>query len=416
MINKKELWTFFVGVLVLVPYVETASFKRYDIIINENSHLPAICVVLMIMSLLVTCLTRKLPPITYYAKQQRLALLIVFLGLQFVFCTIYYGEINVLTFWFIIPIYAALTVLRFIDTKQLSIKSTARSATFIYALYLLVCISWNILFLGFKISSGTYSYRLYSTGGGTLTLAYMAVIFSFFVYLKKEWFSNQERNLLLFLYTIIALVTASRLSFWMIICLVALVFLGDKRSVQKILILFSVALVLIVADPIRIIYSYAPRLMNLNLSESERFVTWGNAISIFNDGNLIQMLFGRGFGHFFPYQHWLKTYDLANRYSKTFNLFSYNGKLLLVQPHNITVYFLLEGGLVGTVLFALYWMRTFMKSFNMKNLREVLFLVAVIVVNQYDSMFIVQPGAAFIVWLLVFISSKNQKCNGEINE
>lgn len=52
----------------------------------------------------------------------------------------------------------------------------------------------------------------------------------------------------------------------------------------------------------------------------------------------------------------------------------------------------------------------------MKNLREMLFLIAVVVVNQYDSLLIVQPGAAFIVWLLVFISSENQKCSGEINE
>ena len=416
MINKNKIWIFFVGALILVPYVETASFKRYDIIINENSHLPAICIVLMVMSLLVTCLTRKLTPIVFYIKQQRLTLLIVFLEVQFVFSTIYYGEINILPFWFIIPIYVALTVLRFIDTKQLPIKSIARSVTFIYALYLLVCISWNVLFLGFKISSGTYSYRLYSTGGGTLTLAYMAVIFAFFVYLKKEWFSNTERNLLLLLYTVIALVTASRLSFWMIICLASLILLKDKRSVQKVVILLSVAVALIVADPIKIIYSYAPRLMNLNVSESERFVTWGNAVSIFNDGNIIQMLFGRGFGHFFPYQHWLKNYDLANRYSKTFNLFSYNGKLLLVQPHNITIYFLLEGGLVGTLLLVLYWIRIFIKSSKMKNLREMLFLIAVVVVTQYDSLLIVQPGAAFIVWLLVFISSENQKCSGEINE
>lgn len=416
MINKKRLWAFFVGLLILVPYIETASLKKYDIIINENSHLPVICIVLMMMSLFVTCLTRKLTPITYYIKQQRLTLLTVFLVVQFVFSTIYYGEINVLPFWLIIPIYVALTVLRFIDTKQLPIKSIARSVTFIYVLYLLVCISWNVLFLGFKISSGTYSYRLYSTGGGTLTLAYMAAIFAFFVYLKKEYFSNIERNLLLLLYTVIALVTASRLSFWMIICLISLIFLEDKQSVQKVVILFSVAVALVVADPIKIIYSYAPRLMNLNVSESERFVTWSNAVSIFNDGNIIQILFGRGFGHFFPYQHWLKTYDLANRYSKTFNLFSYSGKLLLVQPHNITIYFLLEGGIFGTVLFALYWIKIFMVSFKMKSFREVLFLIAVIVVNQYDSLLIVQPGAAFIVWLLVFISSENQKCSGEINE
>ena len=82
----------------------------------------------------------------------------------------------------------------------------------------------------------------------------------------------------------------------MIICLASLILLKDKRSVQKVIILLSVAVALIVADPIKIIYSYAPRLMNLNVSESERFVTWGNAVSIFNDGNIIQMLFGRGFG------------------------------------------------------------------------------------------------------------------------
>lgn len=88
----------------------------------------------------------------------------------------------------------------------------------------------------------------------------------------------------------------------------------------------------------------------------------------------------------------------------------------MVQPHNITIYFLLEGGIFGTVLFALYWIKIFIVSFKMKNFREVLFLIAVIVVNQYDSLLIVQPGAAFIVWLLVFISSENQKCSGEINE
>lgn len=68
------------------------------------------------------------------------------------------------------------------------------------------------------------------------------------------------------------------------------------------------------------------------------------------------------------------------------------------------------------MLLVLYWIRFFIKSSKMKNLREMLFLIAVVVVNQYDSLLIVQPGAAFIVWLLVFISSENQKCSGEINE
>ena len=65
MINKKRLWTFFVGLLILVPYAETASFKKYDIIINENSHLPAICIVLMTMSLFVTCLTTTVNAIDF---------------------------------------------------------------------------------------------------------------------------------------------------------------------------------------------------------------------------------------------------------------------------------------------------------------------------------------------------------------
>lgn len=412
-IRTESLSVLLIGVVAFLPYIETNMLNAlFTVVVNENSYIPAICIVMLFMAMCFTIATKKIRPIIRYIDVKELLILGTYMLLSTLFVCVARGELDTTIIWVAVPVFYALVFYRFIVAKNVSWKAVVRSIVFCYGTYLIFCIVYNVVVIGFSFANGSINYRLYSTGGGQLSLAYTSTIFAYFLFMYRTFFSRKEQIILYSLYTMIALFTASRIAFWLIVALLPVYLLSNKSIIGKLSIPIFLVLLLLL-NPIEWIAKLAPRL--LNIGESGRFETWSNAIDVFSQGDIIQILFGRGIGNFFPYQYWMQHHSISDFYSANYNYFYYENKALLVQPHNVTIYVLLEGGMVGLFVAALYWVRCGYTAFKAHDFELIMFLFAVLALNQYDSLLIVQPGTAGLWWILVFIAMSKLK-QGKIKQ
>ena len=169
-------------------------------------------------------------------------------------------------------------------------------------------------------------------------------------------------------------------------------------------------------EPVTLLKQIVPRAMDLDFGA--RGITLLNGLKAFSKQPIIEKLFGVGLSGLFPYQSWL-----LYRYTLGFphyNMFFFNGYIMLVQPHNSFLYLLLETGLVGLLLFlslfviGYHLIRT--KTVSNRRLRcLVLFLI--IFLNCFDAVFMIQPGSAGLWWLLYFlvIYDMNERRNKSVS-
>lgn len=153
-----------------------------------------------------------------------------------------------------------------------------------------------------------------------------------------------------------------------------------------------------------------PRL--LLFSNESRLATVVDNLGVFTTQPFLEQLLGSGIGMFYPYQLWLSNSSLACFHN--YNHFFYNGVSLLVQPHNIFVYVLMESGVLGLALFTF----TIIKAISGKKTTKgkttlvyKMFVITSFFLLFVEATFFVEPGSASLWWfILMLVGSCEEKC------
>ena len=140
-------------------------------------------------------------------------------------------------------------------------------------------------------------------------------------------------------------------------------------------------------------------------SDGGRISSVINNLKVFSKFSVVEMLFGKGLGEFFPYQLWMTNREAFSGY----NTFYYEGQRLLVQPHNTLVYVLMESGLIGLTVFGVLFYRMMKPKSTgtgvQRRIEFALFLIAVLMVFFFESTAFVAPGSASLWWFVVLLFS-----------
>lgn len=147
-----------------------------------------------------------------------------------------------------------------------------------------------------------------------------------------------------------------------------------------------------------ILIQIAPRL--LETSDYSRQLTMRSVFKTLNWYSAKQRLFGLGLGNVYQYQQWL-TDNKFNTDKFYNNFFVFHGNAILVHPHNVYFYFLLETGIVSVILFILPFVKYIYYSIKSKNLWMFILIAIILFINFFDSIMIVESGVAAMLYVII---------------
>ena len=189
------------------------------------------------------------------------------------------------------------------------------------------------------------SYRFNPPGGGAVIFGYTCTVF---LALTIYYIHQIKHPYIIGIIFIVAIIgTMSRGAIWPAALVVIIYFLtSGKESKSKLvisIIVLTVGFILSIFVPI-VLIQIAPRL--LETSDYTRQLTMASVFKTINWYSIKQKIFGLGLGKVYQYQQWL-TDNKFNTDKFYNNFFVFHGNAILVQPHNVYFYFLLETGVVS---------------------------------------------------------------------
>ena len=408
---RKEM---LVAVLFLLPYLENNFTQKYLQFYFDNSYIRAITVVssiVMVIVLVGIVLKNKLK-IDKSIRTIRGLLLsfVLYSGLSSMLITKDSTVSLCVWIWCATPILFALLVIYYFDVSELKLTRLIKYGILWFAIYLFIVLVYYIVVHHLFFDS---TVRMKPRGGGAVIFGYTIALFFSLTLIYKNEFNRVGYYGLLVLFSIGALGTTTRGAVWLIVLLWVANFLFVSFSSKRILFfLFLIPVVFFVCS-IDFTSLETTTFVGfgrlLNLHSFRRDTSTDGLIEVFKIIPLQQKLVGTGLGGFFPYQQWsIFNGDVEN------NMFTYMGQSILVQPHNSFLYMLMESGLCGTTLVVAALMKGLGKCIKKKSNRwlfRVIFIGAFIVLNCLDSVFFVQPGTAYLFWLLFFLMLEDNEKN-----
>ena len=260
-------------------------------------------------------------------------------------------------------------------------------------------------FLLYRVPFGTI--RMQWPGiGAVITGCTAAAVIGFLLLRERNNNHDELSTIGILLLMLLALCTQSRSGIYVSFALVVYRFFPRHNAAFSLLCLLGLTTVLLAFDPIQYIAD-----TRIGSFDSARFDTWQSAFEIFSESGLFGQLFGHGFGAVFPYVDWSSAYDrgeiLRALTDGSWNQFVFHSHVMLVQPHNIFVYFLLEIGITGVALFLGYFVHLFVSARQYVSGAQIrrfgLLLVAVLLLNCFDSVFIINVASTFW-WTLILLA------------
>lgn len=306
-----------------------------------------------------------------------------------------------------IPFYFSLVIVLLIVRRELNVKHILKIGVAYFTLYCLICFLYNMLIYKNNLFT-TVSSRLITPGGGPVILGYTIVVVASILFVINE---RKTHSVLLYgqflILFLVSLATGSRGSMWPMSLLIILYVIYNKQlHVKIVMTLFLISFILVI-NPFAFLMENIPRFGLI--TSSSRINTINDALIFFSGQSLGTILLGFGVGNFFPYQKWQILFD-----QYTSNVFYYEGYLLLVQPHNAFIYMLLEGGIIGLLLFtgilAVCIKKCLSKHLPLFKSGAIPILLLCVMCFS-DSLLIIHPGPCAQLWFIVLllVCLKNQK-------
>lgn len=301
------------------------------------------------------------------------------------------------------PMLNAYLINKFIAYKRLSIIRIMRRSVFFFVLFLIFAILFNIAKYGFSISLTDASTRLTASAGGPVILGYtIAFILAFFV-AHIEIYKLNEILIISPILLFALILTQSRGALLVtILCLLFFI-----RNYSKIVVIFFLLISFFLLPSIIGILaesSFFKRFVGFDFFSDDRIGTFFSAIATYFS-EIEYVLLGHGFDGFFPYQQWLLNHTGEEVYSNPdFNIILYNGRYMLVQPHNTFIYFIMETGLVGLLSFCTIFRKIYNRVEYHKKPSMILLICSFICISMLESTILLEPGIACTLWLVFFYS------------
>lgn len=408
--KTSDIMEYALAFLFVLPYAETgiiADTFRYT---TNDTNWRAILSIELI--LFVLCLPLSFVKVRRdKTKIQEIKGIIIPFILVMFFILLYSFLINGVTFssfnlflMITTPLLNAYFINKFIAYKAIRLDYIIRKSVFLFVLFVIFAIVFNIIKYGFSISLTDSSTRLTASAGGPVIFGYTISVVFAFVISHKEIFRQIEILASLFILFIGILLTQDRGAIVVLALCVLFLFKNyTKKGVLWVALLIIPLFLFFMMDNIKE-STFFSRFEGFDASSDDRLFTLLSAVSVYFE-EIQYIIFGHGFDGFFPYQDWLLNTSHEEVYNNIdFNIIQYKGRFMLVQPHNTFVYFLMESGLVG--LFSFCWMfHGFYKKTSANNRYSLLLvLAAVICISLLESTLILEPGISCTLWLIVFYS------------
>jgi hypothetical protein len=315
----------------------------------------------------------------------------------------YLGDIElsiIQLLWKSMPFYYAIIIIIYIIRSNLDLIAILKNFIFLFSCYVAINIVINIVKYGFSFTDIDGLRRVISPGGGPVIYGYTISIVTALLYYLRNNFSNVSLTILTLLLGIGSFMTGSRGSMWSLLIVISIFVVDRKKSKNIILILLLMMIIMILLNPFEIIYKYVPRFFQVE--DSIRGETIKNSIGIFKNFSIVEQLFGKGLGYVFPFTNWLY---MINEFGYSPQFFYFDNFHVLVQPHNLYLYILLEAGILGLILFIFPVIRTCTMIYKAKNNNYkygVLIVSLILILNFVDSVFWVAPGIAGLWYLILY--------------
>lgn len=210
-------------------------------------------------------------------------------------------------------------------------------------------------------------------------------------------------------------------------CFILIYITGTRSAVWALLIALIIILLLNIKSSIRLVSSMAFLisilifLISITNVKYDRFVTKSNSrqlsqIEAINSSlSSVESIFvGKGLSNFFPYERYYKSSQSSEFNDRSVeNIFYYENKEILVEPHSTFVWIFVETGLIGLILFFALLLRPIKVSLVvLKNIKIFdnyliglsLFCVITCLTNFMGSFLINEPYVSVLCWFLFFIT------------
>ena len=398
----------------VLPYIEIGPIRRLFEYSDGSSNFPASLLVIILVGMIyyIALPTKTMSCLKNTAIIGIILNYYLILRMMFAIPNSEYS-VKVLLFqilWFVLPFWYALIIVNYIIQRQLAIGQVVKRGVALYIIYLVYCIFVNIRQYGFVFSiAGVNTDRLISTGGGPVILGYTIVMILALIITVQPYQSKSTEIIVVVLLTGATLFTGTRGGMWPALILLGISVLTNKRKRLNYFVLIAVMFIAMFINPIEYLEMLFPRIANV--AESGRITSIGKGLTLFSEMKPLEWLFGTGFGNLFPYQRY------CNFHIDGDNTFFIMGMSMLVQPHNTYIYWLLEAGIVGLILYVALLKGVWVDSSNVstKNVRQSrMTCVMFIALGMIEATVLIQPGSAGLWWIVLFISVLSTNCEDSI--
>ncbi len=322
-----------------------------------------------------------------------------------------------------LPMILSLLIVRYCRIYSLDFDKILTGMLKWFTVYTALMVLYHVLFRGLFTD---VSVRFNPRGGGSVIFGYTVAVVFALALCVKNYFRPLTFYLILGVLTVAALATGSRGAVWPIAVLWVLHFIMMiKWTPKRAIIAAAVACVALLL----IVIGFGGALHDFSMTEGNIFArlfrtgneprtdTFQNAVAIMAEADIPHRIFGFGTGSVFPILKFELEMQGGNMVS---NLFTFQEKTLLVQPHNTLLYAFVENGWIGLILWLL--LAFFICGLLTKNRKEnkdqfifqIVFVGTVAFVNMFDSIMYLQPGVAAVMWLMIWCVCERSQRKAEL--
>lgn len=391
-INKSRI----VSLVVFLPFME-GLFGFLEYYTNE-AQFRSITVIQVFMVIYFCIIEKKF--FTYLIRNYKTeCMLLIYMVLSLLWTNIKSSTWSTFL-WIFMPILWALSLVYYCNRKRLYKKKLLSYIIDNYVIYCVFVVLVNLVKYGLFFFNGE---RLHTPGGGAVIFGYTTAIILAILLSYRDLYTERKRNIYVFILFFTIVCSGSRGAIWPALLIILAYFLfSNIKSAKGIITIFVVLImlfILLLIDAGNLFSTLLPRIFDSH--DYSRSVSFMGVSGVFINESVLEKIIGQGLGNVFVYQKWL--IDVANGVQNELEkFFLYKNQIMLVQPHNTFFYFLLEMGLISVVFLLLILLKYFAIGVKEKKWMSCMTILCIIFVNCFDSILVVQPGIAGLIWFLVF--------------